>query len=255
MLFEVSNSQLEAGIDIPFWPARLIMKQPTWEAIAAIGENDFWRGCQVFNFSKDMLQIQDKGIEEEISDFEIFMLMMTDKKNSNIIEYKNSAIKVLMILFPDYELKLDLKNNRLLFVKDGQEQESYINQNSFELFKRLLNRVVCYTGDTTDKYNPNGEMSKKIVEKLKERERKLAEIRKNSDDDKEISILGQYISILSVGQQRSVNSYKDYTVYQIIYEFNRYLAKYEWDAVRTARLAGAQDIQDVDNWMGDTFRP
>ena len=100
-----------------------------------------------------------------------------------------------------------------------------------------------------DDYNPSGEFAKKIAEKLKERKRRLAE-QKGSSAGK-IAIFSRYISILSVGEQKDMNSLLQYTVYQLFDEFQRYEMKVGFDYYIQAKMAGAKDLKEVDDWMKD----
>ena len=43
----------------------------------------------------------------------------------------------------------------------------------------------------------------------------------------------------------------DYTVYQLKDEFERFQKKQNFDFNMKARLAGATDLEEVDNWMED----
>ena len=43
----------------------------------------------------------------------------------------------------------------------------------------------------------------------------------------------------------------NYTVYQLFDELRRYQLKMAWDLNLKARLAGAQDLQDAEDWMQD----
>jgi hypothetical protein len=55
-----------------------------------------------------------------------------------------------------------------------------------------------------------------LAEKFKERQKKLAELKKdNKNEGQNVSILSRYISILSVGEQKDINSFMNYTVYQL----------------------------------------
>ena len=51
--------------------------------------------------------------------------------------------------------------------------------------------------------------------------------------------------------QKSLNELMQYTVYQLYDEFQRFQLKVQWDAYIQARMAGAQDLEEVDNWMID----
>ena len=59
------------------------------------------------------------------------------------------------------------------------------------------------------------------------------------------------MSILAVGESKDINELKNYTVYQINDEFKRFQKKEAYDINIKARMAGATDLEDVDNWMED----
>ena len=99
-------------------------------------------------------------------------------------------------------------------------------------------------------YNPNGEMAKKIADKLKKRHQKLNE---QNEKPNKVAIISRYVSILAVGQQKDINSFMDYTVYQLFDEFKRYELKLNWDIYLQAKMAGAQDLKEVDDWMKDIY--
>jgi hypothetical protein len=48
-----------------------------------------------------------------------------------------------------------------------------------------------------------------------------------------------------------MNSLLNYTVYQLFDEFKRYQLKLNWDIHLKAQMAGAKDLQEVDDWMED----
>ena len=48
-----------------------------------------------------------------------------------------------------------------------------------------------------------------------------------------------------------MNSFMQYTVYQLFDEFKRYELKLNWDIYLQAKMAGAKDLKEVDDWMKD----
>ena len=91
--------------------------------------------------------------------------------------------------------------------------------------------------------------AKMIAEKLK-RGRQRAAAAKGEENQK-VAVFSRYISILTVGETKDINSFMDYTVYQLYDEFERFELKQNSDVYLQARLAGAQDLEEVDNWMKD----
>ena len=235
-----------SGNDIPFAEARLVIHQPTIKEIAYLGEETFYTGCEFLKFSKDILEDQDKVNLEKYSDFEILMSIMKEK-NVTIQKNKICMLMVLSLIFPDYIVTL---NNDKFSLKKNEE-EFFIDNNNFETFKKIVIEMFCLKGDgeNTFDYNPQGEISKRIADKLKKRHQKLAE--KSDNENKKVAILSKYVSILTVGQQKDMNSLLQYTIYQLFDEFKRFELKVNYDVYLQAKMAGAKDLKEVDDWMKD----
>ena len=233
-----------SGNDIPFQAARLIIHQPTVKEIAYIGEKNFFIGCQFLNFSKEKnLQDKDKILLEESNNFKILMTMI---RQDNVMakEYKVCMTMVLALIFPDYQIDFLPLSIRLL--KD--KESFFIDENNFEEFKTILQNMFCLQTGKNSSYNPGGPQAAALVKKFQQRAKKLAKLKGESED--EINILSEYISILSVGQQKNMNQLLQYTVYQLQNEMRRFRMKTSYDIYIQARMAGAQNLQEVKNWMG-----
>ena len=237
---------LLSGNDIPFEEARIIIHQPTVKKIAYIAEETFYTGCEFLKFSKDILEDQDKVNLEKYSDFEILMSIMKEK-NVTIQKNKICMLMVLSLIFTDYIVTLT--NDKISLKKN--EEEFFIDNNNFETFKKIVIEMFCLKGDgeNTFDYNPQGEISKRIADKLKKRHQKLAE--KSDNENKKVAILSKYVSILTVGQQKDMNSLLQYTIYQLFDEFKRFELKVNYDVYLQAKMAGAKDLKEVDDWMKD----
>ena len=227
--------------DIPFLEAQVNIHQPTISEISFIGEENFFSGCQFLNFSKRMISVEDKTDLENKSDFEIFMSIMCSPEK---IEYKNHALMVLTLLFPTYQIKIT--PNELILLND--KGMARINNLNFDAFKDIL--VSMFGLDelgTGGGYNPIGKRAEKIAEKLQK-----AKNRKEQDKGKQkVAILSRYISILTVGEAKDMNDFLQYTVFQLKDEFKRYQMKQSFDMYVQAKMAGAKDLDEVDNWMDD----
>ena len=238
---------LNSKIDIPFYGARVSVHQPSLTEIAYMGGQEvLFPGCELLRISTDILTENDKVDLDNIKNFDILMqiVSMPTPELKTPIE---SAVKVLQIIFPEYEIK----SSPPFEIKLIKEKELYsINRNNFDELRQIISEMFCLTrGDkeTTD-YNPAGELARRIAEKLKQRRKVLAQIHGNSEKS---SIFDRYISILSVGLQKDKNSLMNYSVYQLFDEFERYQAKVAYDIYIQAKMAGAKDIEEVDNWMKD----
>lgn len=242
---------LLSGNDIPFPEARLTLHQPTLKEIAYIGEDAFFVGCGFLDFSKKMLSQKDKTSLENYDDFDILMSIMI-KRDKTVRKAVDSALLVLNLIFPLYEI--EVRADRLVLRKD--KEEFYITKDNYPIFKNILVNIFNLNlGDqkNSEEYNPTGDLSKKIAEKFKKRHETLLNIekQKNKNDNREIAILSRYASILAVGSQKSLDSLMQYTVYQLYNEFQRFQMKMQWDTYIQAKMAGAQDLEEIDHWMID----
>ena len=226
--------------DIPFLEAQVNIHQPTLSEISLIGEESFFSGCQFLNFSKSILNLEDKTDLEDRSDFEIFMSIMC---SSEKLDYKNNAMMVLTLLFPTSQIKL-MPNELALMNKNGL---SRINSSNFDVFKDIIVSMFGLNDlDTGGGYNPADSRASKIAEKLQK-----AKNRKAQDGPHKVAILSRYVSILTVGEQKDINDFMHYTVFQLKDEFKRYQMKQSFDMYVQAKMAGAKDLDEVDNWMED----
>lgn len=230
--------------DIPFTEARLIVHQPSIKEISFIGEESFHLGCQFLNFSINNFSGLDKSGLSNMSDFDIFMSMMNRKEK---IKYKTDALMVLSLIFPDYQIKID--KDVILLQKEGLVTQ--INSLNFNSFKQILSEmfVLNETDGKDGNYNPHGAYAKKIAEKLQKRKEKLA--KQNNVNLNKIAIFSRYISILAVGEKKDMNELMEYSVFQLKDEFKRFQLKNDFDHYVKAMLAGAQDLEEVKNWMDD----
>lgn len=241
--------------DIPFEPAQLIIHVPTIKEIAYIGEDAFFRGCQYLTFSKRSLEQKDKDDLKELTDFEILMTILRNK-SLEIDKIKLSMEMVLTLLFPDY--KIGFLPMSILLSKE--DENHLIDKDNFESFRNIVSEMFCLDyihGQTgANKYNPGGPQARAIVEKFRERERRLAKLKQQGKiEEQSVSVFYTYISILSVGLQKSKNDLFQYSVFQLIDQFRRYGMKTDYELYIQLKIAGAKDLEDIRNWKGPLDQP
>ena len=237
---------LLSGADIPFIEATATIHQPTIYEISLLGENAFFTGCELLRFSKDALTPEDKSRLSHLTDFNILMSIMND--NGGALTHDVSYAKqVLDLLFPKYiveytELEILLLDTQTLY------PEGRINDTNFLIFKSILEQMFCLRKPDVQEYNVQGDLAKKIADKLKKRKQQLAEL---SSTQQKIAIFSRYISILAVGEHKDINSFMKYTVYQLFDEFQRFDLKANYDIYVQMRLAGAKDLKEPEDWKKD----
>lgn len=229
-----------SGNDIPFIEAQLIIHQPTIKEIGLIGEEAFFTGCQLLNFSKNLLTEEDKTNLEDKTNFDILIAILREQ-NAVMQKNRNCVNMVLALIFPDY--KIQIKQDCILLEREGDENKYQIDGSNFENFKEIISIMFNLKQDEQATFNPSGELAKKIAAKLQKRHQKLAE----DKPDKKIDILSRYVSILSVAQHKDMNILLNYTIYQLYDEFKRNELKMSYDIYLKAKMAGAQDLKEVED--------
>lgn len=238
----VNDLMLETGIDIPFEEAQVIIHQPSIREIAFIGEQNFFIGCEFLRFSKDNLLEEDKARLENHTNFDVIVTLMKDNSSEQTATYRVCALMVLSLMFPEYQI--EIKDTYIALKKDNIECK--LNNDNYEQFLYTMNEMFSLSQQQSE-YNPEGRLANEIADKLKRRKQQKAQ---NSDGQK-ISVFSRYISILSIGLGIDVNMLSGYTVYQLFDEFQRYQLKTSWDIYIQAKMAGAKDLKEVDDWMKD----
>lgn len=235
---------LLSGVDIPFPQAQVNIHQPTIKEISIIGEEIFWSGCQFLNFSKSLFdKSQDKTDLDDKSDFEIFMSII---ESPEAREYKNKVTFILALLFPEYEVHF--KNGTIILL--NEKGIFRIDNINFEEFKDIISSMFGLNDLKGEGggFDPVDQRASKIAEKL---QRARDKKNKSKDSIKKVAILSRYVSILATGANMDMNILMNYTVFQLKDVFKRYQMKQAFDMHLQAKMAGATDLDDVDNWMDD----
>ena len=236
---------LQCGGVIPFAEAQVNIYQPTIAEIGFIGEKAFYSGCGILTFSKDSLSLEDKQRLEHMSDFEVLMLLLTDK-NHEAQRNKIQALMVLSLIFPDYSINFTPQS----IILKKEDEIHLIDTDNFHKFKEILSTMFCLKGRGEDNqnYNPANEQARKIAEKLLQGRQKAAAAK---GEEKGGGILARLVSILAIGLKMDMNVISNYTVFQLFDQYDRF-ELYEANEMQfRARLAGARDLEEIDNWRKD----
>ena len=154
---------------------------------------------------------------------------------------------VLALLFPSYAISLE--KNSIAFKKEGTEEQTFINKENFDDFQKILKQMFSFgSGEQESDFNPSGQLAKKIAERLKKRHEKLAKLDKEST---KVDIYSRYASVLSIGLCQNLEDILNYTPYQLFDQIERYHLKQDYDIYLQAKMAGAKDMKDPEDWMRD----
>ena len=237
---------LLSGNDIPFIEAQLTIHNPTLKEIAYVGEENFLKGYQMLNVSKNFLPEQDKVNLDTISNFDILIAILRER-NAVMQKNRSCVLMVLALLFPSYAISLN--KDSIALVKEGAKETCYLNKENYEIFQQIIKQMFSFNiGEQDADFNPDGELSKRIAEKLKKRHDKLAELDKGPN---KVDIYSRYASVLSTGLKISLTEILNYTPYQLFDQLERYRLKNDYDIYLKAQLAGAKDLKDPEDWMKD----
>lgn len=231
---------LITGNDILFPQANIVIHQPHLKEIGMLGELNFLTGVQFLLFDKNKLLAKDKNGLEAQSNFDIFMSVMNSRDKA---KHKTDALMVLALLFPEAKIKIE-KDKILLQLENFNAS---INKENFSDFQKIIAQMFCLEENDEDSFNPDDALAQRIAEKIREGQKKRAESK--GKDTEKVTIYSKYISILSVGLHKSMIDLSNYTVYQIRDELKRFQLKQDFDMYIQAKLAGAQDLEEVENWM------
>ena len=234
---------LLSGNDIPFIKAQIVIHQPTVKEIAFLGEETFFTGCELLNFSKNILPEQDKMLLGDQTNFDILIAILREQ-NAVMQKNRNCVESLLALLFPDYNISF---KKEYISLEKENEDEHIINNDNFEDFKNIVNTMFSYKKNSSSDLNPSGDLAKRIAEKLKKRHQKLSEVKPQAET--KIDIISRYVSILAVGLQKNINDLLQYTIYQLFDEFKRFELKISYDIYFQAKMAGAKDLKEVEDWM------
>lgn len=241
----INELLLLSANDIPFPQAQLNVHQPTIKELGYLGEKNFYSACGILKFTKDSLPSEDKNSLKDFSNFDIIMSTIKDKT----VEAKKNRLNVLMLLtllFPQYDISFG--EREIICAKD--EEVKKITNDNFDAFKEIIQEIFCLSQISEKEFDTSGAIASKIADKIRKGRKKVADA-KSGKSNTESSVLSRYISILSVGEQKDMNILLNYTVYQLFDEFTRFELKQNYDVYLSAKLAGAKDMKEVDNWMKD----
>lgn len=236
---------LMTGIDIPIPECNLVIHQPTIKEIAFIGEKEYFLAVQTLCLSKESL-VNDESILDEVTNLQLFLAMISDKSFSDT---KNAIKKALTILFPNYTVMI-MPSTLSFFLKDSEDQTGIlIDDTNFESLQRVLREICCLKSNDMQEagFNPQDERAKEIAAKLMRGRQRVA-AQKNEKTD--FSLLGQYVSVLTVGlSSMSMSDSCSLTMFQLFDLVERYSKYSAWDIDVQVRLAGGKSDKEPENWM------
>lgn len=205
-----------------------------------MGEKDFFMAVQVLTVSKNIIS-QGETLLADTSNFQIFMTIMNNKET---VDKKEIVLTLLNLIFPTK--KVTLLPASMILSSEGET--AIVDENNFEAFQEVIKAVFCLNNSLAGQqtFNPANEQARQIAEKLMRGRARVAA----QNGQKQSSIFGQYLSVLTVGiNSMSLQDCMELTMYQLFDLVERYMLYIDWDIDIRSRLAGAQNNKPVENWM------
>lgn len=205
-----------------------------------MGEKDFFIAVQVLTVSKNIIS-QGETLLADTSNFQIFMTIMNNKET---VDKKEIVLTLLNLIFPTK--KVTLLPASMIFSSEGET--AVVDENNFEAFQETIKAVFCLNNSLAGQqtFNPANEQARQIAEKLMRGRARVAA----QNGQKQSSIFGQYLSVLTVGiNSMSLQDCMELTMYQLFDLVERYMLYIDWDIDIRSRLAGAKNDRPVENWM------
>ena len=112
-------------------------------------------------------------------------------------------------------------------------------------------RLIAWEGEKQMTFTVTDALAEAIAKKIKKAEAQKQE-KQQKVNLEDISVYGKYISILSVGLKKDKNELSDYTIYQLKDEFKRFLLNQDFDMYVKMKIAGAENLDEVEDWMQNT---
>lgn len=230
---------LMCGADLPVPECQLVIHQPRMEEIALIGEDIFFSGAQTLCLHKSMF-IEDKNLLATTTNFQIFMMIMTEKAAKE----KKDAVKALCsLLFPEYNVLFTPKS----FLLQKEDNSIVIDETNFEKLQEVLRLIFCTSDGPMDQqtFNPANEKAKQIADKIMAGRKKVAELKNQNN----VSVFTQYLSMLTIGLHISIIELQKLTMFQLYDLVERFMLWVNWDIDLRQRLAGGKPEEHPENWM------
>lgn len=238
---------LMAGVDIPIPELALVAHPPTVKEIALMGESAFFQAMTYLCIDKEVLT-QDETVLQTLSNFQVLMRVLEQSKDKS----KKAALStLLMLLFPDYKVAIMPQS---IILTGADKSTVLIDENNFDAFQSVIKKILCVSNIFQGKniiYNPEGDRAKQIANKIAKGRQKVAAQKAYKEGDS--SILTRYISILSIGPHVPIAESREFNLFQLFDQIERYNAYIEWDVDLRVRLAGGKPDKQVETWMRNLY--
>jgi len=253
-LKKINYLTLSTKADIPFEELGIVFSQPSIKDIGMMGgDGKFLAACQAItrDYKK---KIQGENLSDDITNFDIFMSIINKRnEDTNVNQIFNAVSSLLFLICPKYEIIFQ-ERCIIFFEQAGENRIPHIlDVRTFDLLREILIQMFCldwlFADGASGDYNPSDFRAEAIAEKLRARREILSKYKAEREDIETKSMFSLYQSILSVGLGKDMNMLAEYSIPQLMVEFERYMKKNNFDYTFQAKMAGAKNVKETDSWL------
>ena len=238
------------GCDIVIPELNILIAQPTVQTILQYGEDNFF---EIINFLVQLKTLL-KNVEKEnpdmnfLSEFHFLLNMYHGDPG-----LRQSMDQFFELLFPLYKVIITENSIDFKTIEDNKIK-SRVTPFNFESLQNIIQQLFLpYSLQNSDtNYNPGSEKAARIAEKLKKGRQKISEQRQETDS----SLLGTYVSILTIGLSIDMKILMQYTPFQLYDVFMRYMAKSAVDKylkIVTVPFADTSGVEAPEDWTNNLY--
>lgn len=248
-----------SGCQIPIKTCGVFLTQPKVRDIVQFGEDDFFATVNILDDIKSFVD----GIREgnsvlaNKSDFQIFIGVLGADETSKIRQMFDSFMR---LCFESFIVEITKKSINFRTDVDGPVI-GQINPFNIREFSNTVKEVFVPYGRKEEEIEYNIDEKNQAAVRLRNKilaNRKKREKAMQEQSSSGTSVFAQYISVLSIGLGMDVNTFYDYTPFQLYDAFLRYTSKINYDtyqSIITTPFVDTSKIDEVDNWLGDIYKP
>jgi hypothetical protein len=231
-----------SGSQVPVPECNLVITQPTIKQVAAFGETNFLMAVSLIGRTEDFVKDLRAGNSqlEILPTFQLLLIMIEQD-----VTAKKAVLDFFELIFPDYEVSVEV--GMLAFKIDGK-MVGQLNPMNFEALQEVIFNLFAprNSDPRKDDYNPVNDKAREIAEKMRRGREIIAEQKSKNSGDKNTSIIATFTSVLSIGLGIDVNTFYNYTLFQLYDSFERYFAKDTADFYRKVSTTPLMDTSKME---------
>lgn len=238
----------------------LFITQPKIKDIVVISnENDFMSAVQLLSHIDYFANSIKEGnsVLKDLPDFQIIIEVLRQKSG----QFYNLIDTFFKLCMPDFDFQCS-KHSLDFKIRGEDTIVGMLNAFNYSDFALTLEELfVPKKKNEEPEYHidESDALSRRLLEKIKRNRMALAKQRA-AKEGKNISVFALYTSSLSIGLGMNINTFYNYTPFQLYDAFNRFLAKMQRDKYESMLMipfADTSKIQEHEppSWLENLYKP